>query len=113
MIVTLTLYTSIRYNLLCNGNRSFSDDSTELFFKKGDLRKGVGWAGVSKIARRKLDMLHYAAQLSDLNAPPGNRLERLKSDLSGYHSIRINDQWRIVFIWSEAGPANVRITDYH
>jgi proteic killer suppression protein len=93
--------------------QSFSDDSTEQFFQKCDLRKGVGWAEVSNIARRKLDMLHYAARLSDLNASPGNRLKRLTGDLGGYHSIRINDQWRIVFIWSGAGPAKVRITDYH
>jgi len=91
---------------------SFSDDSTEQFFKKGTLGKGVGWADVSKIARRKLDMLHYAARLSDLKAPPGNKLEQLKGDLIGYHSIRINDQWRIIFIWSEVGSTNVRITDY-
>jgi toxin HigB-1 len=50
---------------------------------------------------------------SDLKAPPGNRLKRLKGDMSGYHSIRINDQWRILFIWSKAGPSNVQITDYH
>lgn len=93
--------------------QSFSDDSTEIFFRKSTLEKGIGWADVRKIAQRKLDMLHYAAQLSDLNAPPGNRLELLKGDLNGYHSVRINDQWRIVFIWSEAGPTNVRITDYH
>jgi len=91
---------------------SFSDDSTEQFFKKGTLGKGVGWADVSKIARRKLDMLHYAARLSDLKATPGNKLEQLKGDLIGYHSIRINDQWRIIFIWSEVGSTNVRITDY-
>ena len=93
--------------------QSFSDVSTELFFKKGDVRKGVRWADVIEIARRKLDMLHYAALLSDLKAPPGNRLKRLKGNLIGNHSIRINDQWRILFIWSEAGPANVQITDYH
>jgi proteic killer suppression protein len=58
-------------------------------------------------------MLHYAAKLSDLKAPPGNRLEALKGDLAGYHSIRVNDQWRIVFRWTDAGPAEIRITDYH
>ena len=93
--------------------QSFSDDSTEIFFRKSTIGKGIGWADVRKIAQRKLDMLHYAARLSDLKAPPGNRLELLKGDLNGYHSVRINDQWRIVFIWTEAGPANVRITDYH
>lgn len=93
--------------------QSFSDDNTEIFFTRGTLGKRVGWADVSRIARRKLDMLHYAARLSDLKAPPGNKLEALKGDLNGCHSIRINDQWRIVFIWSEAGPAHVRIKDYH
>ena len=60
-----------------------------------------------------LDMIHYAARLSDLKAPPGNRLEALSRDLEGYHSIRVNDQWRIVFRWAEAGPSEVRIIDYH
>jgi len=93
--------------------QSFSDESTERFFRKSILGKGIGWADARKIVRRKLDILHYAARLSDLKAPPGNRLELLKGDLNRYHSVRINDQWRIVFIWTEAGPANVRITDYH
>ncbi|MBN2322110.1 MAG: type II toxin-antitoxin system RelE/ParE family toxin [Spirochaetes bacterium] len=93
--------------------QSFSDDRTEEFFRKAIIGKGIQWAGVRNIARRKLDMLHYASCLSDLKAPPGNRREPLKRDLKGYHSIRINDQWRIVFIWTEAGPANVRITEYH
>ncbi len=65
------------------------------------------------VVRRKLDMLHYAAQLSDLLAPPGNRLEALKGWLAGYHSIRVNDQWRIVFRWNSSGPAEVRVCDYH
>ena len=58
-------------------------------------------------------MVHYASQLDDLKAPPGNKLEALKGDLKGFYSIRINDQWRVVFRWSEAGPSNVMITDYH
>ena len=58
-------------------------------------------------------MLHYAAHLDDLKAPPGNRLESLRVDLKGFHSIRINEQWRIVFRWTDAGPYEVRITDYH
>jgi len=58
-------------------------------------------------------MLHYAANLNDLRVPPGNRLEALRGDLSGSHSIRINDQWRIVFKWTPGGPDEVRITDYH
>lgn len=76
---------------------SFADRTTELFFLKGRLHKGVGWQNIRAIARRKLDMLHYAARLSDLKAPPGNRLEALHSDLKGLFSIRINDQWRIIF----------------
>ncbi|HEC62308.1 MAG TPA: plasmid maintenance system killer [bacterium] len=62
---------------------------------------------------RKLDMLNYAARLSDLRSPPGNSLESLGSDLTGFQSIRINDQWGIVFCWTDAGPSDVRITDYH
>ena len=66
-----------------------------------------------KVAPRKLDMLNAAHTLSDLNSPPGNRLEALKGDLSGHHSIRINDQWRIIFQWTANGPSNVQIVDYH
>ncbi len=58
-------------------------------------------------------MLDYAQALSDLAAPPGNRLEALKGNLAGFHSIRINDQWRIIFRWSGSGPADVDIRDYH
>ena len=68
---------------------------------------------MKEIVRRKLDMLHYAAQLGDLNSPPGNRLEALKGDLAGYHSIWDNDCWRIVFRWTAVGPAEVRVCDYH
>lgn len=57
--------------------------------------------------------MNRAGKLSDLTVPPGNRLEALKGNLAGYHSIRINQQWRIVFRWSERGPAEVRIVDYH
>jgi proteic killer suppression protein len=93
--------------------QSFSDADTETFFSSGQLGKSTGWANISRIARRKLDMLHYAARLNDLKAPPGNRLELLSGDLKGFHSIRINEQWRIVFRWTDAGPFEVRITDYH
>jgi proteic killer suppression protein len=73
-----------------------------------------GWSfHLSKVARRKLVQLNNAATLGDLAAPPGNRLEALKGDLSGMHSIRINDQWRIVFRWTAAGPENIEIVDYH
>jgi len=65
------------------------------------------------IARRKLVQLNRAANLRDISAPPGNRLESLRGDLAGRYSIRINDQWRIVFRWTSDGPADVEIVDYH
>lgn len=93
--------------------QSFLDKATEEFFTTGRVGKKVGWATLRKVVMRKLDMLHYAVKLSDLKAPPGNRLEALKEDLAGFHSIRVNDQWRVVFRWTDAGPAEVRIADYH
>ncbi|WP_022723911.1 type II toxin-antitoxin system RelE/ParE family toxin [Rhodopseudomonas sp. B29] len=65
------------------------------------------------VARRKLVQLNTAAALKDLAIPPGNRLEPLKGDLDGYHSMRINDQWRIIFRWTETGPEQAEIIDYH
>jgi proteic killer suppression protein len=64
-------------------------------------------------ALRKLRLLNQARALSDLRVPPGNRLEALKGDRTGQYSIRVNDQWRICFVWREGGPANVQIADYH
>ena len=66
-----------------------------------------------RIARRKLLYLHDAAELSDLKVPPGNSLEALKGKFKGHHSIRINNQWRLVFMWNQGNPANVQIVDYH
>lgn len=68
---------------------------------------------IQPVARRKLRMLNNARGLNDLRAPPANRLEALKGDRKGQHSIRINDQWRICFRWTAAGPADVDIVDYH
>jgi toxin HigB-1 len=65
------------------------------------------------VALRKLRLLNQARVLGDLRVPPGNRLEALKADRQGQHSIRINDQWRICFIWDEGGPSRVEIVDYH
>jgi len=93
--------------------QSFSDKNTEEFFITGKIKKGIGWVSVNNIVKRKLDMLHYAAKLEDLKAPPGNRLEALKGDFEGFYSIRINDRWRIIFRWKESGPSDVRILDYH
>ena len=93
--------------------QSFASRKVERFFLEGRLPRTAGWTGVARVAVRKLDMLDYAQALRDLAAPPGNRLEALKGDLSGFHSIRINDQWRIIFRWTGSGPADVDIGDYH
>lgn len=66
-----------------------------------------------QVARRKILYLHDADNLTDLKVPPGNRLEALKGDLQGFHSIRINDQWRVIFKWSNGGANEVKVLDYH
>lgn len=68
---------------------------------------------IQAVALRKLRLLNQAKVLGDLRAPPGNRLEALRGERAGQHSVRINDQWRICFVWSEGGPADVEIVDYH
>lgn len=93
--------------------QSFGDKDTQQFFETGKVGRSAGWVGVKSVVRRKLDMIHYAGRLEDLRSPPGNRLEALAGDLKGFYSIRINEQWRIVFRWSAAGPIDVRICDYH
>lgn len=93
--------------------RSFADRGVESFFRDGSKPMGAGWVAAARVAARKLDMLDYAAALLDLASPPGNRLEAPKGDRQGLHSIRINDQWRIVFRWSASGPTEVDIVDYH
>lgn len=71
------------------------------------------FANIAAVARRKLRQLEIAGRLEDLRVPPGNRLEMLKGDRAGQHSIRINAQWRICFRWSAAGAYDVEIVDYH
>ena len=92
--------------------RSFQDDEDESFFRKGTIPRRKGWSSVSKIVKRKLDMLHYAVDLKDLLSPPNNCLESLSGDLKGFYSIRINNQWRVVFKWDKQ-PFDVRVIDYH
>ena len=70
-------------------------------------------AELYRIARRKLLYLHDAAVLADLVVPPGNRLERLRGERAGYYSIRINDQWRVVFRWEAGNALDVQVVDYH
>lgn len=92
--------------------RSFKGKLTEAILRGRQAPKGFSFA-VAKVARRKLVQLNNAGALRDLSVPPGNRLEALKGNLVGKHSIRINDQWRIVFRWTAAGPEDVEIEDYH
>jgi toxin HigB-1 len=92
--------------------RSFHGPFAELILEQRRVPKGFP-SEIAKVARRKLVQLNAASALRDLAAPPGNRLEALRGDLAGKHSIRINDQWRIVFRWSPAGPEDVEIIDYH
>jgi toxin HigB-1 len=91
--------------------KNFRDRTTEAVFN-GETPKGFP-ADLVKVARRKLRYLHAAASLGDLRAPPGNRLEALAGDRKGQHSIRINDQLRVCFIWTAQGPTEVEIVDYH
>ncbi len=93
--------------------KSFASAALERFFLHGRVPARAGWRGVKQVAARKLDMLDYAEVVSDLRVPPGNRLEALKGILAGFHSIRINDQWRVIFRWEKDGPSDVDIVDYH
>ncbi|MFK4047835.1 type II toxin-antitoxin system RelE/ParE family toxin [Roseomonas mucosa] len=92
--------------------QSFKDDATRRIFE-GNRVFGVGWEQVQKIARRKLLMLHAAVVLDDLRSPPGNMLEPLQGNRDGQHSIRVNGQWRVCFVWRPDGPHEVEVTDYH
>ena len=91
--------------------RSFADKATEQLFRDGDCL--ARWRSFEAAALRKLDMVDAATRLDDLRSPPGNRLEALKGDRRGQHSIRINQQWRVCFIWTPDGPEAVEIVDYH
>lgn len=91
--------------------RSFGDKTTALIFQ-GRLPWGMA-RELAEAARRKLAMVDAAERLEDLRIPPGNRLEALRGDRAGQYSIRINGQWRIVFVWHEDGAHEVEIVDYH
>ena len=91
--------------------RSFADRETELIWSGRRSRRFP--SDMQAVALRKLRLINVAKGLDDLRLPLGNRLELLKGDLAGYYSIRINDQWRICFVWSEGGASNVKILDYH
>jgi len=90
--------------------QSFSDKDTEELFVSESNRR---FSAISRVALRKLFQMNHAVKLDDLAVPPGNRLEALRGHLAGFHSIRVNDQWRIVFRWTDSGPTEVSIVDYH
>ena len=90
--------------------QSFKCRDTEALMRDGSNRR---FSNIASVALRKLDYLNAAGTLNDLRAPPGNRLEALNRDRLGQHSIRVNDQWRICFVWTDAGPTDVEICDYH
>ena len=90
--------------------QSFTSSDTEQLFTEEKNRR---FSAIARVTLRKLIQLNRARKIEDLAVPPGNRLEALKGDRAGFHSIRINQQWRIVFRWTESGPADVQIIDYH
>jgi proteic killer suppression protein len=90
--------------------RSFGDKATESLFQDKVVRQ---FRGIARPAKRKLEAVNAASRLEDLMVPPANRLEKLQGDLRGFYSIRINDQWRVIFKWIDGEAYDVRILDYH
>ena len=90
--------------------KSFGDRRTERLFADQAVQE---FGGIARRAKRKLEALHAAARIEDLRVPPSNRLEKLKGDLKAFHSIRINEQWRIIFRWVDGHAHDVAIVDYH
>jgi len=90
--------------------QSFGDRATEALFWDEFVRQ---FQGIARPAKRKLEAINAAVRLDDLKVPPANRLEKLKGNWKDFYSIRINDQWRIIFRWANGEAHDVRITDYH
>ncbi len=88
----------------------FRCSETKTLFTTGKTKR---WSAIKNVAERKLLLLDSAVLLEDLRSPPGNRLEALCGDREGQHSIRINNQWRLCFVWTEQGATDVEIVDYH
>lgn len=89
---------------------SFKCSDTDALFHSKAVRR---FANIERVARRKLLQIHAAPALASLRIPPGNQLEALKGDRKGQHSIRINEQWRVCFVWHDDGAHDVEIVDYH
>jgi proteic killer suppression protein len=90
--------------------KSFGDRQTAELFADRFVRE---FQGLARVAKRKLDMLNAAGRLEDLLVPPSNRLEKLRGDLAAFYSIRVNDQWRLIFQWIDGHALEARIVDYH
>ena len=90
--------------------QSFGDKRTERLFWDGVVRE---FRSIAPRAKRKLEAINAASRLEDLRVPPSNRLEKLKGNLKGFFSIRINDQWRVIFKWIDGDAYEVRVVDYH
>jgi toxin HigB-1 len=98
------------YGILYKMIRSFGDKRTERLFWDAVVRE---FRTIAPRAKRKLEAINAASRLEDLRVPPSNRLEKLKGDLDDFYSIRINDQWRIIFKWLNGEPHAVQVVDYH
>jgi len=90
--------------------RSFGDSDTEALFRDRVVRP---LRAIARPAKRKLEAVHAASRLDDLMVPPSNRLEKLKGDLKGFYSIRVNDQYRVIFRWKEGEAWDVQVVEYH
>jgi proteic killer suppression protein len=90
--------------------KNFKCKDTQRLFRGDRVRR---WVNIERPALRKLEQLDWSSVLADLSAPPGNQLEALSGDRQGQHSIRINSQWRVCFVWTSDGAADVEIVDYH
>lgn len=90
--------------------RSFGDKRTQALFQDEVVRD---FAGLARRAKRKLEAIHAAIRLNDLTVPPSNHLEKLRGNLRNFHSVCINDQWRVIFRWHDGDAFDVRIVDHH